>query len=55
MNPLELQAKLAPLVGDDLARALCNAARAHKDGAGTKIAVPSWVLVRLVELIAERA
>ena len=55
MNPLELQSKLAPLLGDDIARALANVASAHKSGADFPVTVRSGMLVALAEKLAEKA
>lgn len=54
MNPLELQSKLAPLLGDDVARALANVATAHKSGADFPVSVRSGILVLIAEKLAER-
>jgi hypothetical protein len=55
MNPLELQSKLAPLLGDDVARALARVADAHKTGADFPVTVRSGLLVQLAEKLAEKA
>ena len=55
MNPLELQQKLAPLLGDEIARALAVVATDHKQGAEFKVSVRSGLLVMLAEALASRA
>ena len=54
MNPLELRKALIPLLGEEAARALAAIATEHKVGAGFNVTVPSWMLVRMAELLAEK-
>lgn len=55
MNPIELQKLLAPILGEEVARALAVIAQDHKQGAEFKVSVRSGVLVQMAEALAARA
>lgn len=53
MNPAEIQAKLTPIFGADIAAAFARIATVHKEQAGGSVSVPSWVLVTVAERVVE--
>ncbi len=55
MNPLEIRRVLAPVVGDEVARALAEVARVHKNGTAFRLTCESSHLVILAEKLAELA
>lgn len=55
MNPTEMEKRLGPVLGPEIAKALADVARFHKTGASTSVSVPTWVMVVLGEKLAELA
>lgn len=53
MMPALVNKRLAPVLGEEIARCLAAVCETHKAGCGGNVSIPSWVLVKIAESFVE--